>query len=148
MDNKVLIGVAKLLEKKAKAARDKVKPGEYEIDEEVILHILGTLNVNEDTAYIPTSSIPYKTVLALFARYCGITRETALQHLENAMHQALSLGDDAAELIKAVADLDAAEARVQATLEALPKVVRRGAVSVAELECAEIRPAKNHKKAA
>jgi hypothetical protein len=144
-----LLGLAKLLEKEAKKARPDVTAGEYELDEEILIRLDGTLNVGEDHPYIPTVSIPHKEVLALFVRFCGITREAALEHLQAAMKAALTEGDDAAELLAGMADLAEAEARVQKTLTALPQVVRRGAVSTKELRYAEIKLSqKSGKKAA
>jgi hypothetical protein len=149
MQKAVLLGLAKLLEKDGKKARPGVRAGEYEIDEEILIRLVGTLNVGEDHTYTPTVSMPWKTVLALFTRYCGITREAALGHLEAAMKAALAEGENAAELLAAVADLEEAEARVQESLDELPQMVRKGAVSTKELQYAEIRPtAKKARKVA
>lgn len=147
MKKAVLLGLAKLLEKDGKKARPDVRPGEYEIDEEILIHLVGTLNVSEDHTYTPTVSIPHKEVLALFVRFCGITREAALEHLQAAMKAALTEGENAAELLAGMADLDEAEARVQESLDALPQMVRKGAVSTKELQYAEIKPMKKEKAA-
>lgn len=140
MNPKVLIGLSKLLEQRARNARSDVTPGEYELDATVTLHVEGTLRVTEDQEYTPTSSLPWKLVLAHFVRNCGVTRERALQILEDVMHAALqSHGEaDAAELLATLTDLEEAEARVQATLDALPKKTRKGAVSVTELNYREV----------
>lgn len=147
MRAETLLGLAKLLEKQAKAARDSVEAGEHDIDETVMLHVFGTLNVADDQTYAPTVKMPWKTVLALFVRSCGATREAALAMLEAAMHAALLQGEDAAELIAASADLDEAEVRVQEALDALPPQVRRGAVNTSELTYVEARPAKTRRAA-
>jgi uncharacterized protein YoxC len=147
MKHTVLLGLAKLLEKEAKAARPEVEAGEYELDAIVTLHLSGTLDVAEDQQYTPTVDMPWKTVLALFVRFAGVTRETALTHLEHAMAQALRKGDNAAELLSAVADLDEAVERVQQTLDTLPRKTRRGSVSAAELDLVEVTPAKRRRAA-
>lgn len=146
MKHEVLIGLAKLLEKQAKLVRDGVEAGEYDLDTVVHLHVSGVLEVGEDTSVVPTHKIPWKTVFALFLHHAGITREGAMDKLVLAMQQALTTGDDAAELLAALAPLEEAESLVQAGLEALPKEPRRGSVVVKDLSCEEVRPAR--KKAA
>lgn len=148
MKKELLLGLSKLLAKEAKGVRGKVRAGEHELDEEILLRVVGTLNVGEDHTYIPTVSMPHKAVLALFVRYCGVTREAALGHLEQAMKDALLKDENAEEMLQAVADLDEAEARVQATLEELPQMVRKGAVTVKELQYAEIKPTQKARKKA
>jgi hypothetical protein len=142
MNNPTLLALAKLLEKEAKATRDVVKPGDYKIDTEVRLHVEGTLQVAEDHEYTPTTSIPWKTTLALFVRYAGITREHALRGLVQAMTEALKADEGAEELVAALADLDEAEAEVQASLDELPKQERRGAVSAKDVDYSEVRATK------
>jgi hypothetical protein len=138
MNREVLLGLAKLLEKEAKLARPDVEPGEYDLDTVVHLHVSGTLDVAEDELYTPTVKIPWKAVMALFLRYAGCTREHAMASLVLAMQAALKTGDSAAELVSALADVEEAEALVQAGLAALPVQPRAGKVSVKELEVAEV----------
>jgi len=129
MEPTTTLALAKLLEKLAETSRTQVKPGSYDIDETVTLRVVGKLSVLADTEYTPTTSIPWKTTLALFVRYCGITRESALEALTQAMLEALEADKDAAEVLAAVTDLEAAEAQVQASLDKLPPQARKGAVS-------------------
>lgn len=140
MNHAVLLGLSKLIEKEAKLARPDVEPGEYEIDTTVHLRVFGTLDVGGDEEYTPTVKFPWKTVLALCLRYAGVTREHAMASLVQAMQESLKTGADAAELVSALADLEEAEAIVQAGLDELPKATRVGKVSVAELEVAEVGP--------
>jgi hypothetical protein len=140
MNHAVLLGLSKLIEKEAKLARPHVDAGEYDIDTIVHLHVSGTLDVGEDEQYTPTAKIPWKATMALFLRYAGVTREHAMASLVLAMQEALKTDAKAAELVAALADLDEAEALVQAGLDDLPKESRAGKVSVKELEVAEVGP--------
>lgn len=139
MDNEVLLGLSKLLEKQAKLARAEVEAGEHELDATVTLHVTGTLSVGEDTEATPTHKIPWKTAFALFLHHAGITRERAMDGLVYAMQAALSADEDAAELVQSLADLEAAEELVQAGLDELPKEPRKGAVSVKSLDVVEVK---------
>jgi hypothetical protein len=142
MDKLLLLGLSKAIEKLAKDqdAREAVKPGAYNLDQEVVVHLKGSLKVGEDSEYIPTTSIPYKTAFALFLRYSGVTREAGMQALVKAMTEAIKLGVEGVEsqeLVAAMADLAEAEKTVQAGLDALPKKTKLGAVTtklVAEIK--------------
>lgn len=140
MKHEVLLGLSKLLEKEAKRVRDGVEAGEYDLDTVVHLHVSGVLEVGEDTSATPTHKIPWKTVFALFLHHAGITRELAMDKLVLAMQEALKTGDDAAELLAALAPLEEAESLVQAGLQELPKEPRRGAVVVKDLSYEEVKP--------
>ncbi len=139
MNTATLTAISKLLEKQAKKARKKLKPGEHAIDTTVVLHVQGTLNVDPDTEYAPTVQIPWKTAFALFLKYAGITRETAMEHLVAAMQHALNTDQDAAELLQSLADLEEAEALVQEGLDELPKQPRAGSVRTKKLTLTEIQ---------
>jgi hypothetical protein len=147
MNNPTLLALAKLLEHEAKTKRPKVRAGDYALDQDILLHVEGTLHVGDDHEYTPTTSIPWKTTLALFVRYAGITREHALRGLVQAMQAALAAESDesAEELIEALADLDEAESEVQASLSELPKQNRKGAVVAKDVAVTEV---KSKKKAA
>ena len=134
MDKLILLGLAKAIEKLAKTeeAREAVKPGAYNLDQEVVIHLSGSLKVGEDSEYTPTTSIPYKTALALFLRYSGITGPAAMTALVKAMTDAIQLGaegEESAEIVAAIADIEAAEKAVQAGLDKLPKKTKAGAVT-------------------
>ena len=147
MDKETLLGLAKLLEKQAKNARPSVVAGKYNIDEIVHVRVSGTLAVSADTEAPPTHKIPWKTVFALFLRHAGVTRETAMAKLVLAMQEALETGADAAELVAALAPLEAAEALVQAGLDELPKETRRGAVGTRGLSFSEVEPEEDERAA-
>lgn len=130
MDPIVELALAKVAEKRGKAVRKDVAAGKYPIDTVVSLHLSGLVTVEPDGTYSPTTSIPWKTALALFVRYSGVTREHALQALTLAMREALDKDEEAEELISAFADLDEAAERVQEALGELPEQPRKGAVRV------------------
>lgn len=144
MDKLILLGLSKAIEKLAKSeeAREAVSPGAYTIDQEVVVHLKGSLKVGEDSEYTPTTSIPYKTAFALFLRYSGVTREAGMAALVQAMTDAIQLGaegEESAELVAAMADIAEAEATVQKGLDALPKKTKQGACThklVAEIKSA------------
>lgn len=121
--------------KLAKDVRDSVTPGTYEVDEVVAFRVTGTVKVGEDETYTPTTSVPTKAALALFMRYAGVTGPHAMEALARAMREAAALGTDAkaAKIIAEMHDVDATEAKVIASLEALPKATRKGKVSVSKV---------------
>jgi hypothetical protein len=131
MDKTTLFGLDKAIGKliKTEAARDALTVGKHLINETLTLHLQGTITVGEDSEYTPTVSIPYKEAFALFVRYCGVTREAAIDAMVKAMKEALTTKDEAKELIAEIADLEAAEELVQAGLEALPKQTKKGQVT-------------------
>jgi len=134
MDHTTTLALAKLITELAKDSRNKVQPGSYTMDETVTLRVVGTLSVLSDTEYTPTTSIPWKTALALFVRYAGITREAALEALVKAMTEAIKSGDGAEDVLAAMVDLEAAETQVQASLDKLPLEPRKGAVKAGKLK--------------
>jgi len=134
MDKLILLGLAKAIEKLAKTeeAREGCAPGAYQIDQEVVVHLSGSIKIGEDSEYTPTTSIPYKTAMALFVRYSGITGPAAMTALTRAMTEAIQLGAEgaeSAEMVAAIADIEAAENVVQAGLDKLPKKTKAGTVT-------------------
>ena len=131
-----LTALAAVVAKAAKAKRGELTADStYVLDETVTLHIVGELPVGKDENYVPTVAIPLKVTLALFARYAGVTGSAALDALEKAMTEALTINaltgkakKAAVDAISELADLDAAEAKVMATLAALPEKTRLGKV--------------------
>ena len=134
MDKLILLGLSKAIEKLAKteAAREGCAPGAYQIDQEVVVHLSGSIKIGDDSEYTPTTSIPYKTAMALFLRYSGITGPAAMTALVKAMTDAIQLGaegEESVEMVAGIADLAEAEATVQAGLNKLPKKTKLGAVT-------------------
>ena len=134
MDNLTLLALAKALEKLAAKtdARAGIAPGAYKVDTRVVVHLKGSVNVGEDSDYIPTTSIPIKIAFALFLKYSGVTRGAAMTALVQAMTEAIVLdaeGADTVGIIEELADLEAAEGLVRAGLAKLPKKPKSGAVT-------------------
>jgi hypothetical protein len=113
--------------------RERITTGDHVVSDTVRISLKGTVKVCPDEEYTPTISIPHKTALALFLRYCGVTGEHALNALQRAMSDAIKLDKDAAKSLAEVAMLDEAEARVTAMLGSLPKDKRDGKV-IAKVE--------------
>ena len=137
MDALLMTALGKALEKDAKKVRGELEPGDHTVEGTVTLDYKGTVNILEDETYIPTITVPFKTALALFVRYAGITREAAMEGLVKAMTEALETeklkGKEkkaAVEAIRELADLTEAEEKVRAGLAALPKETRNGKVTV------------------
>lgn len=147
MKAEVLLGLAKLLEKEAKGIRDKVAVGTHVIDTDVHLHVSGEINIADDSSYTPTSAIPWKATMAFFLHHSGFTRDRTMELLTLAMQHALKTEGNAEELLQTIADMEEAEALVQAGLDQLPKQNRRGAVSVKELEYTEVNTKRDGKAA-
>lgn len=137
LDPAVLAALANVLPKDAKKNRENLAAGEHDLDTEITLAIKGTVKVSEDEEYTPTIKVPHKLALALFIRYAGVTGEAAVKALTKAMAEALEIeklsGPDKKNALKAigeVADLEAAEKRLDAALFELPKASRVGKVNV------------------
>ncbi len=130
MDKLTQAVLAKTLEKAAKKDRSVLPTGDFEVDTLVTLHVQGSIKIGEDTERVPTADLPIKTALALFVRYSGVTGEHALKALQRAMREAIENGEDAAEGLAEATMLDEAEKRVRSTLEDLPKVSRKGRVTI------------------
>jgi len=135
-----LTALARTLDKQAKAARDDLEPGEYEVRERVTLDVSGIVKVFEDHQYQPTTHIPLKVALALFVRYSGAVGQNAMNALVRAMREALEIESlprqerkATVEAIRELADLEAAEATVRTGLAELPPQNRRGRITVAAL---------------
>jgi len=116
-----------------KDAREHVGIGIHNLD--MVLHITGSMSVNPDEEYTPTVSIPIKKALALFIKYCGITREAAIQVLGKAMTDALSDEVSANETIE---EVESMEKKIQELVGSLPPQIRAGKVS-AKLSVTKLR---------
>ena len=116
-------------EKDVKTARNNLAVGQFDVD--FLARIKGSLNVNHDEPYIPTIHIPLKATLALFIRYCGVTRDAAEAALIRAMTEALNHDQKGEDTILAEMEEQVIEAcmeRVTALTSALPPQTRKGKV--------------------
>lgn len=134
MNNEQILAITKAIKSAAATkARNGIRPGVYNVD--ILLRIAGALTVNRDETYTPTVDIPLKATLALFIRFCGITREAAKAALVRAMTEALAQdekGDDkTARIVSEIGDvsiIDDCMAQVLETLDTLPDKTRKGKV--------------------
>jgi len=128
-----LVAIAKASEKGAKAGRSDLDVGIHAVDVTVRVH--GSLDVRGDETYTPTVSVPLKAVLALFTRYCGITREAAHAALLQSMTEVLLMGQQGeateAAILEQISEAQAIDDcldRVTKTLKAMPLKTRKGKV--------------------
>ncbi|MHB8971246.1 MAG: hypothetical protein ACYC4N_12435 [Pirellulaceae bacterium] len=112
-----------------------LKPGRYEYDEVVTLHVSGSVRKENDTLCSPTVSIPLIATLALFWEKSGITQDHALRMLKEAITEALSAGKDTSEEIQS--RIKHVEKAIQVVrenlLEELPKVRKNGRLITKDL---------------
>jgi hypothetical protein len=110
-------------------ARQDVSAGEHHVD--ALVRVRGTVKVGKDYTTVPTVSIPLKETLALFIRYCGCTREAALDALHRAASEAIAAtGKAQGSLEDALPFVEEGLKRVQEELDELPRQPRKGAVNV------------------
>lgn len=112
-----------------------LKPGTYQIEETVTLHIRGSIVKSEPTEASPTVSIPLLPTLALVLQKAGFQRENMKAIIIEAMQTALDLEKEGKEKGKEaikpyIKDFEEAEKHVKAILKALPKVPREGPTKV------------------
>lgn len=149
MDAATTTALSKALGKLAKGSRPDLSAGEHEVDSIVTLHVTGKMKVGADETYTPTANIPIKIALALFLRYAGVTGPAAMEALVKAMNEAREIGElpdkekkTKLAAIREIADLNAAEARVNEMVGKLDDAVRVGKVTgkVAVEEVSSLRP--------
>lgn len=128
IDPATLATIAKAI--KVSLACRRPEPGVHDVAEAITLSVAGTVSVSADSERTPTVSVPLLPTLALFMRYSGCTGPAAVAALERAMREAIETDTEAAPALREVADIEAAEARVIAAMQALPKVPKKGAVTV------------------
>lgn len=116
-----------------KVARERLAAGVHDVD--ITVRVKGNLDIRPDEQVIPTVEIPLLATMALFVRHCGVTRETALAKLKQAMTEALERGEKGIEKTTTVLQpleeetiiRDAMNA-VRATIAELPLQTRKGKV--------------------
>lgn len=126
-----LAALAKLTTNAAKATRDDLEPGTYELDTVVTIALDGTVKVSADTDKVPTCSIPLLPALALMVKRMGIQREKALTVLREVMVEALEMSKDAREeLLKQTGAAEAEKQLKEQVLAKLPRQPVKGTVRV------------------
>lgn len=111
-------------------ARELLTPGVYNVS--TLVKVEGTIKVGEDYEATPTVSIPIKETMALFIKYCGCTRESAIKLLTQAMNEAMDANNGKAQgyLAETIPFIDETMKTVEAEiLKKLTKQKRKGAVT-------------------
>lgn len=127
--NANILAAAATLATMAKDAREAIEPGVYQTTGKFIVELDGTMTINEDETYKATTSIPFKSVLALFIHYSGITGDHAQVALERALKESLELDVKTADeaILGAIKNVDARAKAVQKVAElAIPETTRKG----------------------
>lgn len=134
MNVETIVALAKYLADQ-KATLD--GPGTYTVNEEIRLHVEGTVSKSQDVEYTPTTSVPWKLVSALLLEKMGITRDAASKMVLDACKEAietqrlLDSGSEVSEHLTAkLNDADEAEKRVDALVAKLPKKTRNGPTKI------------------
>ena len=133
-----LIALALEKWKAEKGIRERIAPGNHEVD--AVVHVHGTVKVGKDYTTVPTVSVPLKETLALFVAYCGCTREAAKAALLRAAGEAIAATG------KGKGSLEDALPVVEETLQTvkddvlarLARQPRKGTVSVKGLTVEEV----------
>jgi len=126
-----LTNLEKLALAKVSANTTPLAPGDHDFD--ITVRVSGSLRKGEDYERTPTASVPLKQALALFVRYCGITRKAALSALTKAMTEALDTGTQVDMEV-----VNTAEKMVMDSLEEMPKVNVSGATTVQHLQVEKV----------
>lgn len=127
MDNLALVAISELLD----GDKKNISPGQHHVEGIYKIKLNAFIKKGEDTEAAPTTSIPFKTVLALMLEKSGATRENLLNMLETCIKEAMDNGDSiAVKLAERFKELDTSIGRVTARLKKLPKVPKSGATKV------------------
>ena len=127
--NANILAAAAALNVLAKDARENIEPGTYATSGQFIVSIDGTMNISADETYKATTSIPFKSVLALFIHYSGVTGDHASAALERALTESLALDEKTADeaILSAIKNVDARAKAVQKVANlAIPTTTRKG----------------------
>lgn len=135
-----ILALGKLLNRKAvEAARVEVASGSHPID--VTVRVTGDLSIAEDCERKPTVKVLTKATVALLLRRMGVTRVQAMDLLQSAFADALTLDEDARKRLLAETGVaDALDVFDKNVLGRLPKIPVKGRVTV-NLEAEVFGPA-------
>jgi len=121
-----------------KGTRNRIAPGNHEVD--AVVHVHGTVRVGKDYNTMPTVSVPLKETLALFVAYCGCTREAAKAALLRAAGEAIAVTGKGKDSLRDA--LPVVEETLQSVkddvLARLARQPRKGSVSVKNVTVEEI----------
>ena len=109
--------------------------GKHEVNETLIVRVRGEIEKHDDQMIAPTVSIPLVSVLAYFWERAGIERDAAMSMLRDAIHEAMTNGENEdAAVKKRIEDVNAAIQAVKSDLIAtLPKMPRAGRLETKNL---------------
>jgi len=131
----MLANAKALLAKSWKNEAADLSVGRHEIDETLLVRVRGHVEKHIDQMISPTVSIPLVSVLAYFWERAGIERDAAMTMLRDAIHEAMSNGENEdAAVKKRIEDVESAIKAVKTDLIAtLPKMPRSGRLDTKEL---------------
>jgi hypothetical protein len=132
----MLDNVKGLLGKCWKDITPDLEPGRHFIDEEVTVHLHGSVEKGEDQMVAPTVSIPLVPTLALLIEKSGITGDHALRMLKEAILEAMNDNTSNNKAIQdRIKDVEKSISAVkQQLIQKLPKMHRSGRVVVKDLQ--------------
>lgn len=112
-----------------------LEPGQYTLDQQILVTIKGDMTKIADDEATPTVKVPQLAVMAMLARRMGATREAALKHLRECLKEALDNGEKMSDVIAAdVAEFEKAIDDVRkSVLAGQPKIPRMGRVMASKL---------------
>ena len=99
MNPEVMIALEKMMEKMAKGTS--LPPGMYVVKDQLVIQLDCTIRKDSDEQYIPTISIPLKTVLALMLQKSGSMRDYISNLIKDCMIQSVTHGPSLKDLLEA-----------------------------------------------
>jgi hypothetical protein len=125
-----VVAIGKLIDdKRLKAARKLVAPGDHEVS----LFLAGTMRieVGDDSERRGTSRIPYTRVIALFLQRAGVTGQASIDLLTDVLQEANAMGKDAAASLEEAVFLGKGLSELNALVaKAVPPIEVKGRVKL------------------
>jgi hypothetical protein len=129
VDNAVIVGLMKTLEKQIENDGIKLAPGKYDINTELHIKLIGSVVKGENYDRPPTVAIPWTNVLAFCLQKMGCTRESSLAMLAEAIPLVLNK-ENVDAISDRMKDVAAMEAKVKELTSKLPKQPCAGKTTV------------------
>lgn len=113
-----------------------LEPGTYELDQDLIISISGSLTKLEDENAVPTVKVPQLAVMATLLRRMGATRPAAISLLKECLRDCMDNDCKMQDsLKKEVADIETAINEVkEEVLKGQPKMHRDGKILASKVE--------------
>ena len=96
----VMVALEKMIEKMNKGTPG-LPPGVYIIKDQLVIELDCTIQKDNDESYVPTISIPLKSVLALMLQKSGTMKDYISSLIKDCMIQAVTLGPSLKDLLEA-----------------------------------------------